>query len=150
MTITEREKLKKLCHELMAEGCNKFYIPGISKTLNDDVVCLNLMDGNWKIYYTERGIDSEPIYSTYDIDDAIQYYKNYITSQEHWHLIIITRSIEKINEYRSILELNGIKIIQNDMPDYSKKDDRVFRLFVTNKDIFRAEKLFRKIPYSDL
>ncbi|MDR3093438.1 MAG: hypothetical protein LBU62_02200, partial [Bacteroidales bacterium] len=108
------------------------------------------VEGNWKIYYTERGNDDDPIYSTYDIDDAIKYYKNYIINEEHWHLIIITRSIEKMNEYRSILELNGIKIIQNDMPDYSKKDDRVFRLFVTNKDIFRAEKLFKKIPYSDL
>jgi short-subunit dehydrogenase len=65
---------------------------------------------------------------------------------EHWHLILITRSSERFNEYKNILEKNGIKTIQNDIPAYKSKDDYVLRLFVKNKDIFAAKKLFEDIP----
>jgi hypothetical protein len=151
MEKTELKKLKKLNNELISEGCNNFFVSGISNNnLLDDVFCLNNNKKKWEVYYSERGRNEKPIYSTYDLDEAIDYYKNYIMNMEHWHLIIITRSNDKNNEYKIVLENNGIKVIQNDIPAYKSKDDYVFRLFVKNKDIFEAKKLFENIPNYDL
>jgi hypothetical protein len=83
MEIKDIEKLKRLNDELISKGCNNFYIPGISNNLSDDVFCLNLYNGKWQVNYMERGIDEKPIYSTYNLDDAINYYKNYIMKIEH-------------------------------------------------------------------
>jgi hypothetical protein len=95
METKDIEKLKKLNNELILEGCINFHIIGISNNFPNDVFCLNLKNGKWQVNYTERGIDEKQIYSTYDLDDAINFYKNYIMNIEHWHLIIITKT--KIN-----------------------------------------------------
>ena len=44
---------------------------------------------------------------------------------------------------------HAIRVIQNDIPHYSKTDDRVYRLFIVNKDIFKANELFDIIPLCD-
>jgi hypothetical protein len=119
METKDIDKLKKLNNELIENGCNNFYIHGISKIL-DDVFCLDIINGKWTIYYSERGIMGEIIYSTEKIEDAINYYKNYIMKMEHRHLILMTRSNKMFNEYRDIIENNRIKIIQNDIPAYNK------------------------------
>ena len=143
------DKLKSLYDELIAEGCNQFYIHGISAFFPDDVFCLNYDGQKWEIYYTERGIKEKSIYSTCDFENAINYYRDYIKNIVHLHLICFTRSNEKINEYKKILKNNGIKYFENNIPSYKYYGDYIFRLFVKNRDIFKAEILFDDIPYYD-
>jgi hypothetical protein len=144
-------KLKRLYDELIAEGCNRdgFYIAGISKTLPDDVFCIEEDHGRWEIYYSERGHKREVLLSTPDLDEAIGRYRTCIHNIEHWHLIAFTRSKKIFNDYKKILKENGLSVIRNDIPSYSAKNDRVFRLFVKNTDIFRARELFDELPYYD-
>jgi uncharacterized C2H2 Zn-finger protein len=113
------------------------------------VVCFDKVKDKWKIYYTERGMKGEIFFSSNDIDDVMKYYKEYILKMDHWHLIVFTRSKEIINNYKKVLEENKIRIIQNDIPSYKSSGDRVFRLFVINKDIFKVKELFKIVPYCD-
>jgi hypothetical protein len=144
------EKLKELYDELISEGCNNFYIYGINKSIPDDVICLDKNGEKWEVYYTERDIKGEIIYSTLDVDEAINYYRDYIIKHiTHLHLICFTRSNEIMNNYKSIIENIGIKIIQNDIPSYKFSGDYIYRIFVKNKDIFKIKNLLEEIPYYD-
>ena len=142
-------ELKQLYDKFISEGCNRFYIEGIGGPQSDDVECLGFSNGNWIIYYTERGQKSEPIFSTTDKNEAINYYHDHILGIEHWHIIAFTRSKDKFDFYKNRLEESGIKTIQNDIPDYKVTGDRVFRLFVTNKEINRTRDLLDDFPYYD-
>ena len=148
---TEKEKLEQLRDELISNGCINFFICGIEKNPKplDDVVCLDKIAGEWKIYYTERGSKGKMYFSTDDFDSAIDYYKNYINNIKHWHLVVFTRSNEILNNYKNIFAKNYIETIENNIPSYKNVGDIVFRLFVNKKDIFLAKNLFKEIPYYD-
>jgi hypothetical protein len=72
-----------------------------------------------------------------------------VTKIEHWHIITFTRSLDIFNTYKAKLDAAGIRTIQNDIPNYAGPTDRVYRLFVTNKDIFKAREMFDTVPYYD-
>ncbi|MEL1244799.1 hypothetical protein AAEO56_11045 [Flavobacterium sp. DGU11] len=141
--------LKELHDKLVAEGCNRFCIEGIGQQSDDDVEQLGLNDGKWEVRYFERGRAEKTLFSTADKDEAIRYYYNYIMKIEHWHIIAFTRSFDIFNAHKEKLEAAGIKTIQNDIPYYAGPEDRVYRLFVTNKDIFKAREIFDVVPYYD-
>ncbi|MFT3912288.1 MAG: hypothetical protein QM737_22870 [Ferruginibacter sp.] len=142
-------ELIELYEKLLSEGCNHFYIEGIGGPFPSDVDCLYEYNGNWEICYTERGQKSEPIYSSPNKEEAIQYYYDHIMRMEHWHLVVFTRSYKIFKSYKDQLEGLGIRVIQNDIPAYSEKNDRVYRLFVVNKSIFKAKEKFENLPYFD-
>ena len=79
----------------------------------------------------------------------MKYYADFVSKIEHWHLIAFTRSREIFNEFKGKLEKLNIQTIQNDIPHYKVKNDRVYRLFVVNKDIFIAKAHIEAIPYFD-
>ncbi len=58
-------QLKQLYDKLTSEGCN-FYIEGLGGNTFSDVDVLGLYNGNWEVYYTERGIKYNPIFSSPD------------------------------------------------------------------------------------
>jgi hypothetical protein len=141
--------LKELYNRLIAEGCNRFYIDGIGGPHNDDVECLGFQNGEWLVYYTERGQVGHVLFRSDDQQKAIDYYYRHVMSMEHWHLAVMTRSKEVVNEVRKKLEKRLIKTIQNDIPSYSKQGDVVFRLFVTGKDVFQLDKVLDEVPLCD-
>ncbi len=142
-------ELRELYDKLISEGCNHFYIDGVGGPHSDDVEHLGETDGVWEVYYTERGVKSDPLFSTRDKDVAIKYYLDHVLSIEHWHLVAFTRSSEILDSYRHQLEAAGLRTIQNDIPSYAVRGDRVLRLFVTNKDIFRAREILEVVPHVD-
>ena len=141
-------ELKELYDKLIAEGCNRFCIEGVGEQTLDDVEQLGMNDGKWEVRYFERGQPGTVLFSTPDKEEAIRFY-SHVMKIEHWHLIAFTRSFDIYNTFREKLERAGIRIVQNDIPHYSAPDDRVYRLFVTNKDIFKARILFDTVPYFD-
>lgn len=142
-------ELGELYNKFIEEGCNRFYIDGIGGPQPDDVECLGLNNGKWEVYYIERGQKSNPIFSTIDKDEAIKFYYDYIMKIEHWHIVAFTRSLNILNSYKNELEKYGVRTIQNDIPDYNITGDRVYRLFVTNKDIFIAKEKLEAVPFFD-
>ena len=142
-------ELNELHDNLISEGCNRFYIDGIGGPQSDDVERLGLTNGNWEVYYIERGKRSVAFFSTTDKDEAISFYYDYVMKIEHWHIVVFSRSIEIFNYYKKELEQYGIRTIQNDIPAYQRSGDHVYRLFVTNKDIFTAKEKLENIPYID-
>jgi hypothetical protein len=145
------EKLKTLYNELLMEGCNKFYIRDVGGGYSspDGIDMLDYIDNKWCVYYTERGLKHKPIFSSESLDDAIAFYRNHILSIQHWHLIVFSRSKKTIEYYKNKISAEGIEVRQNDIPHYSQVNDRVFRLFVLNKDIFRVREIFQTIPFMD-
>ncbi len=141
--------LKDLYNKFISVGYNNFYIEGVGGPMKDDVHCLEFDNQKWTVYYIERGIKSKPIFSTKDKDVAIAYYSDFVSEIEHWHLIAFTRSIKILNDFKYILEKLKIKTIQNDIPDFRLTGDRVYRLFVVNKDIFVVKEQIENIPYVD-
>ncbi|RZJ70108.1 hypothetical protein [Flavobacterium sp.] len=142
-------KLQDLHNELISKGCNLFFIDGIGGPIDSDVEHLGFFDPNWEVYYSERGQKGKVFLSTPDISEAIAFYRKHILSIEHWHLIAFTRSADVLEKYRFGLEKVRIKTIQNDLPDYSQRNDRIYRLFVVNKSIFEALRLFPEVPFFD-
>ncbi|MGX7688158.1 hypothetical protein ACWA1C_13425 [Flectobacillus roseus] len=142
-------ELKELYNKFINDGYNNFYIDGIGGPRPDDVHCLGFDNQIWTVYYIERGQKSNPIFSTNDKDAAIKFYSDVVSTIEHWHLIAFTRSTQILSDYKQTLEKMNVKTIQNDIPDFSKSGDRVYRLFVVNRDIFVAKEQLDNIPYFD-
>lgn len=142
-------ELRELYNKMISEGFNRFYIEGIGGPVFDDVECLGKIGSEWAVYYVERGQKSNPMFTSNSQDEAVDYYYKRVASIEHWHMIVFTRSKSLMEERRKTLENQNIRVIQNDIPHYSKTDDRVYRLFVVNKDIFKAKELFDVIPLYD-
>lgn len=142
--------LKDIYNKFISEGYTNFYIEGVGGPSKDDVHCLEFDNQIWTVYYTERGIKSKPIFSTKDEDVAIAYYSEFVSKIEHWHLVTFTRSSKILNDFKYKLEKLKIKTVQNDIPDFRLTGDRVYRLFVVNKDIFVAKEQIENIPYFDM
>jgi len=141
--------LNELYNKLIAEGCNRFFIEGVGGPQKDDVELLAYHNGKWEVAYTERGKRSNPMFSTTDQQEAIRYYYDHVIRQQHMHLVTFTRSAAISDLYKAELEGLNLKVIQNDIPHYKELGDRIFRLFVINKDIFTAKKKMINIPYYD-
>lgn len=148
--FTNTEKLELLHQELMRKGRYNSWIVGMrNKSYKHDVFCLDYVDQKWKIYYTERGRDASADLETNDLDEAINFYREKILASDYSHCIVFTKTQNKIDEYKYILDKNGISSIQNDMTYYHEEEETAFRLFVLNEDVFKAERLFGTLPYQD-
>ncbi|RZJ69028.1 MAG: hypothetical protein EOO45_14030 [Flavobacterium sp.] len=141
--------MNELYDKLIAEGCNRFCIEGIGGQKFDDIERLEMNNGKWEVRYYERGQAGDKLFSSEGKQEAIQFYHDYVMKIQHRHLVAFTRSFDMLSSYKFTLESHGIKTIQNDVTSYSSANDRVYRLLVVNKDIFRAKELFEKLPYVD-
>ena len=139
MTTTE------LARRLLAEGCNPHnYAIG---TRSYDGFCL-LHDGRgWAVFYSERGHDQEPIFSSLDEAEACQYFFDFVTQQEHRHLVGELRSKPAAQALRAQLAAAGIATHAYALP-YAPHDDRQI-ISVVGKDIFRARALLGTVPVKD-
>ncbi|MDR6923632.1 MULTISPECIES: hypothetical protein [Chryseobacterium] len=139
-------ELNELYNQLIAEGCVRFCIEGVGGQRYDDMERLEMKAGQWQINYYERGQVVETLFSSPDKQEAIRFYHDYVMKIHHCHLVVFTRSLSVFNWYKDILESLDIKTMQNDI----KEDhDYKYRLFVTNKDIFKVKESFDEIPYFD-
>jgi len=142
-------ELRDLYNTLIKEGCINFYIDGIGGPKSDDVYCLGFDNKLWTVCYIERGQKSEPVYSTNNRIEAINYYFDFISKIEHWHLILFTRSQKILFDFMEKLVNLNVRLKQNDIPDFCALGDQVFRLFVLNKDIFTVKDILVVVPYVD-
>ncbi|QDT00455.1 hypothetical protein HG15A2_37930 [Adhaeretor mobilis] len=125
---------------LRCEGCNPSNY-SISASAHD-AWCLDLRDGEWVVFYSERGIDSPPIYASKSEREACDFFFDKVTGEKHWHIVGFFRHESDALVLESKLTAAGVDPIRNDIPVYRKANDPRFRVFVVGKDIFRYRQLF--------
>ena len=142
-------ELKALHDKLINEGCKDFCMPGVNEQSFVEGYCLDLRDDEWIVYYGERGGEDRPKFFYNDKEGAFKYFYELIMSQEHLHIVAFTRSLNMFNFHKNELGKYEITTIQDDIKNYKTIDDHVYRLFVKNKDIFKAKEILDKVPFYD-
>ena len=121
---------QELFDALIAAGCLNFHIVGISKDIANDTECLRLRDGQWEIYYTERGIERAPYFVSEDFAIAGEFYFRLITRMEHWHLQVFMRDAQIFEAEKAKLLAQNVKIKWDCIPNYAFVGDKMYRIFM--------------------
>ncbi len=131
----------ELEQRLLEEGCNpNNFCIGPPRCPVTDIDCLDQVDGEWQIFYTERGQDSPPIFTTRDEAEACEFYFQRIMSFRQDHCVGFFRSSELAKSLVEKLEQHGLAPRQDAIPYGGWLDSR-FRVFVTGKAIFKSREL---------
>ena len=125
MNITE------LKNKLIESGCTNYSIMVSCHDCN----CIKYDGKQWIIYYSERGIDYDPIYKSNSEEDACEYFIKYLLKQNNWHLVTSTYNINNIKLVSEILKSINVECIRNDCPGNSGKK---YRIFVNGPDIHKV------------
>jgi len=114
-----------------------------------DVFCLMQIDGIWKVFYTERGSDQNPIFASKDEAAACEFFFKYQTEKiRHVHIVGFFKSKEKAEALDAQLKTHGLPTWQNHIP-YGGWDAPRYRIFVVGKDIFKAREILGEVPVRD-
>ena|SRR5690606_13035045 len=123
---------------LISEGANPIQCFVHSRGASDDAIGL-IKDGNqWKVFYTERGCDSPPMFTSELETEAAEFFYHEISKQRHWHLVGFFEEEKNAHALEEELKSINIHYIRNDIPNYKFTGDRRFRVFVVGADIFPA------------
>jgi hypothetical protein len=139
MTTAELER------RLLAEGCNPDNYAINSRSY--DGFCLMQQEGPWAVFYSERGRDQPPIFTSPDEATACQYFFDFVMKMEHRHLVAMLRSEPAAQALRARLAAQGIATHAYRLL-YAKNDYRQV-ISVVGKDVFRARALLGKLPLED-
>jgi len=140
-------KAIELQEKLISEGCNPNNFSVLGR--GDDAYCLDMKDGKWAVFYSERGCDSEPIFTSISEDEACEYFFNYVVKQQHWHIVGFFEKESDAVELEERLVSSGINPIRNDIPAYNTANDPRYRVFVVGKDIFKIREYLGHVNVSD-
>jgi hypothetical protein len=143
----KRMKVSELKEKLITEGCNADNFAVLSRS--HDAFCLDKIGNEWTIFYSERGHDSKPIFTTENEQEACEFFYNYVRKQQHWHIVGFFKSEEDAKELEIKLSSIGVNPIRNDIPAYKTVNDPRYRVFVSGKDIFKVIEHFGKIEIND-
>jgi hypothetical protein len=133
MTSAELEQM------LLDEGCNPSSFAIGQRGSASDAYCL-VHDGRaWRVFYTERGVDQEPIYTNADEAEACAFFFRHITSFRHPHLAGFFRDKALADDLLHTLKRANLNAWQ-DAIHYRAGEWR-HRVFVEGKDIFIARRL---------
>lgn len=137
----------ELQRRLLAEGCSPHNFSIGSR--GSDVFCLEQQESIWRVFYTERGQDSPPIFESKSEDEACHFFFQYITTKiRHDHLVGFFISEQDALNLESQLAQDGISCHRDKIP-YGGWSDPRYRVFVVGKGIFRARTVLGDIPKKD-
>ncbi|MDO7846942.1 hypothetical protein Q5H92_11280 [Hymenobacter sp. M29] len=130
---------------LLAEGCNPANYA--INTRSYDGFCLMRRGQQWDVFYSERGSDQPPIFTSPDEAVACQYFFDFVMQMEHRHLVALLRSEPAARALRARLESQGIATYAYRLL-YAQDDYRQV-VSVVGKNIFRVRALLGKLPLED-
>ncbi len=139
--------IRELEQQLLAEGCNPLSFAIGERGSASDAFCLMQDDCVWQVFYTERGIDQKPLFSTTDEAEACTFFFKHIMSFRHPHLAGFFRSKPAADGMMAALKREGIDAWQDGI--LYRPDDWRYRVFVEGKAIFHARRLFTGLPRAD-
>lgn len=119
-------------------------------TRNYNGFCLMWLGGQWRVFFSERGLDQDPIFSSGDEVAACQFFFDFTLRQRHQHCVAFLRSKEAAAAVRAKLATHGIATTQYELY-YAAPNDYRQQVFVAGTDIFAARKLLSdKLPLEDV
>lgn len=140
-------KTPELKQRLLEEGCSPLNF-SVGRG-GSDVFCLENQNGIWRVFYTERGRDEDPIFESASEEEACGYYFDYITKKiRHDHLVGFFKSEGNAKALSDRLAQQGIASHQDKIP-YGGWDDPRYRVFVVGKDIFKTGGILGEWPLND-
>lgn len=140
--------IQELRQKLYEEGCNASMYAIGQRGSASDAYCLTHHGNEWQVYYTERGVDQSPFYTSESEADACQYFFEYIMRFRHDHWVGFFRSERAADELMEKLQVIGLHPRKDAIPYRGKKDLR-YRVFVEGREIFPAKELLGKTPIED-
>ena len=133
---------------LEAAGCTEHSYAIGSRGTASDAYCLVHNGLEWTVFYTERGMDSEPIFHTASESDATAFFYKKIMSLPHEHCVGFFRSQSRANATAATLAAAGVPHWWDQIP-YSGPRDLRYRVFVTGPAIFQARDVLGSKRLSD-
>ena len=133
-------RYKDLNELLISEGCNPNTF-SIGQSQHESI-CIVKKDSQWLVYYSERGRDQAPLYTSESEEAACDYFYTKVVQQQHWHIVGFFKNSEDADNLVQLLHSYAIRHIRNDIPAYKGKNDPRYRVFVIGKDIFKYTELF--------
>jgi hypothetical protein len=123
------EELRK---KLVEEGCSlSNFAIGARES---DAHCLVKDGGEWKVVYSERGLDRETLFTSASEEEACAFFLGLMRKQRHWHLVgSFPTEREAVWFEREVARLGAIPI-RNDVPASVAGTTR-YRVFVAGYDI---------------
>jgi len=140
--------IRELEQRLIEEGCNPNSYTVGSRGSALDAYCLTHDGQEWQIYYTERGTDGVPEFTSSDEEEACEYFFNFIMKFRHDHCVGFFRSESNANVMQEKLHNHGLHPFQDKIP-YGGWSDPRFRVFVSGREIFKAREILGKVPVQD-
>lgn len=139
--------IQELERRLEKEACSRaHYSIGYR---DSDVYCLMKIDGLWKVFYTERGLDQETMFESESEEEACEFFFKYQTERiQHQHLVGFFHVQANAKALAVKLKAHGIESHENNIPYHGWHDPR-FRVFVIGKDVFKARAIFGELPIRD-
>ncbi|MCL1046945.1 SPOR domain-containing protein [Shewanella electrodiphila] len=129
--------VSELADKLLSEGCTQNSFAVLSR--QSDAYCLDKVAGKWSVFYSERGVDSEPLYTSKSESEACKYFYDLILNLEHLHLVGFFKLESQAFELVDKLAGFEIQSIRNDIPAYNTANDPRYRVFVIGADIFKVK-----------
>jgi len=142
LNIHELEK------QLIEEGCNPSSFAIGSRGMASDAYCLTHNGIEWQVYYTERGQDQAPEYTSQSEEEACEYFFNFMMKFRHDHCVGFFHSEAKANQLFTKLEGQGLHPFQDKIP-YGGWSDPRYRVFISGKEIFSAREFLDTIPVKE-
>lgn len=123
---------------LYKEGCNpRSYAIG-KRGSASDAYCLTHNGQEWQVYYTERGSDNAPEYTSKSEEAACEYFFNFIMKFRHDHCVGNFISKAAANELQARLESHGLHPFRDKIP-YPILKEPLYRVWVSGKEIFGVQ-----------
>lgn len=140
--------IHELAQYLADEGCSPGNYAIGTRGSASDAYCLTHSDGQWRVYYTERGLDQAPIFESSDEEEACAFFRDFVMNMVHKHLVGFFRAESAAQALQAVLERYGIPTLEDAIPYHGWHDPR-FRVFVVGKDIFKTREILGDLPLRD-
>lgn len=132
--------IKELEERFREEGCNPGnYCIGAPWEVTD-IYCLEKIDGEWCVYFTERGRKDPPIFVSQNEAKAGEFYFREIMSIRHDHCVGFFAQEQNAAALIATLNEHGVAAFQDAVPVSGWHDPR-YRIWVTGKAIFKAREI---------
>ena len=138
----------ELSQRLAQEGCNALLYAVGPRGAVADAFCLTQTGALWNVYYTERGQDSPPIFTSHSESQACDFFFQHIMSVRHDHCVGVFRDKRNATALRKSLQGYGLSSWE-DRIHFGGTCDSQFRVFVTGKAIFPAKSIIGQVPVRD-
>lgn len=140
--------VRELEERLAEEGCNPSYYAVGARGAASDAYCLTENEGEWRIFYTERGSDSPPIFESTSEEEACRYFFDTIMKMRHDHCVGFFRTEQAARDLATTLAVHGVESRLDRIP-YGGPNDPRYRVFVTGRAIFTVRDLLGTLPVED-